>query len=236
MIAATDALLILWNDYSGDKSGYNVWHTREHVLQRLTLPGFVSTRRYVRDAGPLPQFMTLYWLAASEALQSDEYSHLLNSPSPWTLSMRNNLTDIMRRGCSRVYHAGHGIGGEVAVKLLQKEQATHATLAEFMGGPAGLAMNSFTLATFNAHIPELPFTAEPAAGEKTATEFLMIESFDGEMLSALLPELDAIIGKADAQADPWTRYRLAFVAGDEDAEAIATTSATWMKKEWDTAQ
>jgi len=165
--------------------------------------------------------MTLYWLSAPEALQSGEYTTLLSSPSRWTLSMRTNMEDLIRLGCSQVTHAGQGIGGEVAVKILSPGQATYATLAEFMEGPSGLAMNSFTLAAFNTEIPELPFTTEARAGNNPPSEFLMVESFDGDMLTALLPELDAKVGNAKAPADPWTRYRLAFVAGEEDALAVA---------------
>lgn len=217
MIPATDALLILWNDYSGDEADYNAWHTREHVLERLTLPGFVSARRYVRECGPLAQYMTLYWLSAPAALQSSEYSKLLNSPSRWSLTMREGFENVMRRGCANVIRAGHGIGGEVAVKLCKEKQVAQTALTNFMDKPAGLSMNSFTLAAFDAELPDLPFTAEAPVENNSPTAFLMVESFDQEMLTGLLPELDAEISQTASPTNPWTRYRLAYVVGEEEA-------------------
>jgi hypothetical protein len=73
-------LLSLWNGVdAGRRAEYDLWHTREHVPERLAVPGILRARRYRRGEGPLPEFLTLCELETNAVLASALYRALLDS-------------------------------------------------------------------------------------------------------------------------------------------------------------
>ena len=72
-----------------EEAAWNDWHTRLHVPDVLTQPGFVSAAKYKLDTsnGDWSQYLTLYELASREALdiylkseavtrlRADHYAH-----------------------------------------------------------------------------------------------------------------------------------------------------------------
>lgn len=216
MIKNSDALLALWNSSSSGREEYQSWHSREHVLERLTVPGILSVRRYVKMDGVLPDFLTLYWLTNIDVLESTDYLKLIQNPSEWSRNMRGGLTDVMRHGCADVRHFGRGIGGHVAVKLAPFETISRA-LTNGLDGPG---VTSVTVARMVSGFPDLPFAAATQARVADNDGILLVESFDAQMLEEHLPNVDREL--AAASAPHWTTYRLAFLAGEEDAVAVKT--------------
>lgn len=223
MIKSSNALLALWNGCSARADEYNTWHTREHVLERLTLPGFLSVRRYVKETGPLPDYLTLYWLSGREALESRAYLELLHSPSGWSRTMRNGLTDVLRQACVDVSHSGRGIGGSVLVKLVRYGPEITAAVSNLMQTSEGSAITSLTLGRFKPNFADLPFETASYDPPQEADAFIMLEGFDGPMLQNLSRDLEERSPTPHA-AMPWTQYRLAFLAGHEDAVASGEAS------------
>jgi hypothetical protein len=79
-------MLGIWNDIDpGDEREFNDWYTREHLPERLAIPGFRRGRRYVRweDEQPSAQkYLTLYETESVETLASAPYlDRLDNRPS-----------------------------------------------------------------------------------------------------------------------------------------------------------
>jgi hypothetical protein len=50
--------LVIWHDVR-DETGCNEWHSREHMIERVAVPGFRRGLRYVAVAGS-PKYMNLY--------------------------------------------------------------------------------------------------------------------------------------------------------------------------------
>lgn len=75
---------------------YEAWHGIEHVPERLTMPGFLGARRFVRGHGAGSHFLTLYDIEAPDALDTPEYRHLLANPSPASRRMRPLMGDFRR--------------------------------------------------------------------------------------------------------------------------------------------
>ncbi len=113
------AFLALWNERAASRDDYDVWHTREHVPQRLTIPGILAGQRYSDGDGPLPSYFTLYPLADLQVLESSQYRSVVERPTPWSLSMRPAMSDWYRQGCQTAVSLGGGIGGCLGVILLQ---------------------------------------------------------------------------------------------------------------------
>ena len=50
--------LVIWHDVQ-DETDYNEWHSKEHMLERVAVPGFRRGLRYVALAGS-PKYLNLY--------------------------------------------------------------------------------------------------------------------------------------------------------------------------------
>lgn len=100
------ALLALWNGVlPALEAEYEDWHAREHVPERLTVPGLLWGRRYRRiDAAtaddPVPRYLTLYGLRTAAVLDSAPYQRLLREPTPASQRMRPALTQLSRWVCT----------------------------------------------------------------------------------------------------------------------------------------
>lgn len=116
---AATALLALWNDVDPLREAeYNEWHAREHVPERLTVPGMVWALRYIRvEAGPTPRYLTLYGLRDTDVLDSAEYRRLLAEPSPASRAMRPALRNIARWVCRLELDQGIDLFERLDVRL-----------------------------------------------------------------------------------------------------------------------
>lgn len=102
------ALLALWNDVApGMEAEYEDWHAREHVPERLTVPGMLWGRRYAdtRPSGG-PRYLTLYGLRDVAVLDGEPYQRLLREPTPTSARMRPALRHVIRWVCSLHEDAG----------------------------------------------------------------------------------------------------------------------------------
>lgn len=101
MPEAATALLALWNDVDPAREAeYEQWHAREHVPERLTVPGMLwALRLRAVGAGTLPRYLTLYGLRDQGVLESAPYRRLLAEPTPASRSMRPALRHIARWVC-----------------------------------------------------------------------------------------------------------------------------------------
>ena len=221
MIKSSNAVLALWNGTTAEPGEYNTWHTQEHVLERLTVPGFLSARRYVRERGSLPEYFTMYWLAESGPLRSRDYFKLLESPSGQSERMRNGLTDVLRKVCVDVSYSGRGIGGAAAIKLLTFSPAIIPRLRAFWDRQQGQAITSLTFGVFEMGITDLPFKTDSYLLPDTTNSFLLVEGFDSAMLAGNLEAMDQFLHESLGSVTQWTNYRLAFVVGNEDALATS---------------
>ena len=79
-----DAALGIWMDV--DPAGlddFNAWYRRQHLPERLSVPGFLRGRRY-QTTGEGPVYFTLYETADAAVLSSAAYLERLNNPTDWT--------------------------------------------------------------------------------------------------------------------------------------------------------
>ena len=120
MALSGTAFLALWNDRAEDRADYEAWHSREHIPERLGIPGILAGRRFVDGDGPLPAYFTIYALADLEVLSSPAYAAVVGQPTPWSRSMRPALSRMYRRGCSTQLSLGAGVAGHLAATLLRR--------------------------------------------------------------------------------------------------------------------
>lgn len=119
------AFLALWNDIAPARDAeYNLWHTREHVPERATVPGILSGRRYLAPQAEMYRYFTLYELESFAVLESAAYKTLVDNPTPWSRSMRPDLRNFVRYPCRTLASIGRGMGG--AATTLRFSRANEA--------------------------------------------------------------------------------------------------------------
>lgn len=106
--------LAVWNDIApGGDAEFNHWHTREHVPERVSVPGFLRGRRYVALSGS-PKYFTLYETESVETLASPAYLARLDDPTSWTRRALPLFKNTIRTACRVTHSLGQGFGGMLA--------------------------------------------------------------------------------------------------------------------------
>ncbi len=114
------AFLGLWHDIQPEaQAEYDEWHTREHMPERLALPGFLMGRRLVDRNAETLRYGTIYEATSVEAFRSPEYLARLNAPSAWSAKMMPFFRNMLRVSCERVATSGPCDGGAMmTVRLM----------------------------------------------------------------------------------------------------------------------
>ncbi|BDA86487.1 hypothetical protein Sa4125_40290 [Aureimonas sp. SA4125] len=221
---AGGGVLAIWNGIADEaEADFLSWHVREHIPERVAVPGFLRGRRYVAVRGE-PKYFNFYETDTPAALSSPAYIERLNAPSEWTKRVVRHFRQTSRTACSLVYSAGEGDGAFVATLRM----ATRAAPEEFLGRlTAGLENLRDQRGVVGVHLlrgeagSDGGATAEKALrGEpdQTAAWILLAEATNPEPLEAILTgELDVLLGTVEATCPPEDRgiYRLQYSLGRE---------------------
>lgn len=212
------ALIALWNDRADHRADYDIWHTREHVPQRLSVPGFVSARRYGEGDGKLPPYLTLYALTGTQVLTSEPYRQLLRDPTPWSLSMRPDFARFLRLACNLRASRGGGLGGW-ALAALAREAATATSLDPALEELSRLpGITAIHYAAVDRDSPGVPFGIDQEAG-CDADGVLIVEGYKSDLIRNARPDIDARLAPSLA-LEKHTLYRLAFSLEAQDLASL----------------
>jgi hypothetical protein len=106
------AFLAIWHDIErGAEPEFERWHTREHMPERIGIPGFLLARRYVDWSRPKHGCFTLYDGAHIETFRSPGYLARLNDPTEWSKRVHPIFRNFIRGACVVRAAMGEGIGG-----------------------------------------------------------------------------------------------------------------------------
>ncbi len=125
------AVVLIWNDVlpQGRDIFYD-WHDKEHIPERLDIPGFLRGRRY-RKPGHSPEWLTIYEADELQVLVSPEYLARLNSPTPRTANALQYFKNTSRAVCKAVHSMGASTGGYVLAMRLDVSAAQSDEMCRF---------------------------------------------------------------------------------------------------------
>jgi hypothetical protein len=104
-------VVAIWHDLlPAAKEEFYEWHSREHMPERVGIPGFRRGRRYLAVSGA-PEFFNLYEADSAEVLVGQDYLNRLNAPTPWTQRVVPSFRNVARSVCRVVSTTGTGSGG-----------------------------------------------------------------------------------------------------------------------------
>jgi len=133
MSLAGQAVVAIWNGIAPEgRTEFYEWHNREHMPERVGIPGFRRGRRYIAKYGT-PEFFTLYEADSAEVLVGQDYLNRLNNPTPWTQKVPPTYFRDTARGICRVkFSQGLGQGGCILTLRLDPEAGREAELEKYL--------------------------------------------------------------------------------------------------------
>jgi hypothetical protein len=118
MALAGQGVLAIWNGIADEaEADFAAWHVREHIPERVAVPGFLRGRRYVAEVGA-PRYFNFYETETPETLVAPAYLERLNAPSDWTRRVVRHFRDTSRTVCSVAASLGMGDGAFVGTVRL----------------------------------------------------------------------------------------------------------------------
>ena len=136
-------ILAIWNDCAPD--GYDHferWYIREHLQERVGVPGFRFGRRYEAVSGADRRFFAFYEVDSPDVLSSKAYVDRLEAPTPWTLEAMKAFRNMVRTVCDLRAAAGDLIGSHAVVLRADGAMAPTpdaAKLVESLAAEPGVA-------------------------------------------------------------------------------------------------
>jgi hypothetical protein len=209
------AVLALWNGVDpARRHEYDAWHTREHVAERIAVPGMLGARRYVRSSGRLPEYLTLYSLDDTGVLQSEAYHSLLENPTPRSQAMRPSFRGFMRLCCRRLLSIGGGLGGAIAALVVDEDVDLRAPTIkrELEKLLMEDAITAAHVLERDPAIADVPFAIGGDSPDFPRAGAILLESYDENELGRLLPGIRSALtrlGMGEA-GKTLTTYRLAY--------------------------
>lgn len=166
-----------------DETDYLHWLTREHVQERLSVPGFLAARIFRTQAGGRGRFFIFYRLRDAGVVASPGYLARLNAPTPWSQRIMPKLKNFMRGG-GVIVRESAGEGGFAAPVLFARE-----ALPQYLEAAAGIASADRMAATrifeTDRAASEIA-TSEKSmrAGDASFEAMLLVEALDERMLAS----------------------------------------------------
>ncbi len=133
MSLAGQAVVAIWNGIAPEgRIEFFEWHNREHMPERVGIPGFRRGRRYIAQYGK-PEFFTLYEADSAEVLVGQDYLNRLNNPTPLTQRVPPKFFRDTARGICRVkLSLGVGQGGFMLTLQFGAEDGREAELEKHL--------------------------------------------------------------------------------------------------------
>lgn len=118
-----------------DERDFNEWYNREHIDERINLPGFHRARRYVAVRAT-PKYLATYECDTVADLATPDYLHVLANQTPWSKSVMARFTHFQRLTLRIQVDQTRGVGGSLAVVHFVPDPRRRRALAEWLSEQA----------------------------------------------------------------------------------------------------
>jgi hypothetical protein len=132
MAESSKGMLLVWVDIAQpEQDDFNEWYDREHLHDRVSVPGFLNGRRFQALSGG-PEFLAVYETREPATFTSAAYQDRLQHPTPWTHRVMPHFRNTIRGVCEQTVRAGHGTGGILATLRLSPAAARRRALRQWL--------------------------------------------------------------------------------------------------------
>ena len=186
MDTRANGMLLVWTGVEpAAEEDFNAWYDREHMAERLAVPGFLSARRYRAVTGDPPYFAA-YDTESAEVLFSPAYLERLNNPTPWTERVMAAFRDTVRSVCRIAGEEGNEEPGAALTLRIVPAPGRHESLREALLDRLAPAPASARIRLCEAVQGSGETKEESLRGKDAGTTFaLLLEGADAAALEAL---------------------------------------------------
>jgi len=116
-VSQQPAQLFVWTDIDpAFEADFNRWYDREHMAERVALPGFRWARRYCATKGR--RYLALYRTESLSAFTSPAYAEAFANQTNWSKKNLARMVDPMRRVGPVAFERGQGTGAAIGLITL----------------------------------------------------------------------------------------------------------------------
>ena len=209
------AFLAIWNDVTpGWDDEFNLWHTREHIPERVGVEGFLRGRRGVDWQGKGQRYFMLYEAEDLEVFRGPSYLQRLNNPSPWTQQVMPEFRNFVRGACRPLVSGGLGLGGAMATLRFGQVAAGTKLVRlapDILDLPGITAVHIGEAEDAVTNQPTNERQMREATDDDTFAALVIIEGLGRRELEAQLPTIQAGMAERAAEEPEVGIYETAFV-------------------------
>ena len=126
-LAGKGMLLTSMDIDAADEAEFNRWYDREHLEERVAIPGFLEARRYVAHKAS-PKYLCLYSTVDFEVLDSPAYRTALASQTAWSKANIARFKNMIRAVARITISRGKGRGAALGIIRLRPAAGNEANL------------------------------------------------------------------------------------------------------------
>lgn len=200
--------LCIWTDVDPEHElDFNRWYDREHMQERLAIPGFQSARRFRAMNASARPYLALYCTDDIGVFTSAAYRQAFANQTEWSLRNFARMRNNQRRVGRLTVEFGDGEGGALALFVLPAGQVDTPALRELLGGAA--AADHVIRASLLETDTGLSTPLKPDAVPAPADGLVMIEATRADVAQAQAAALASSTGQPAAEISVFqTLWRL----------------------------
>jgi hypothetical protein len=189
--ASRGALLLVWTDIPADVDAeFNDWYNREHLRERIEVPGFVRARRFAALSGR-PKYVALYEVETADVLRSEAYLGFKKVRDARTIHFTRLFSNTIKATCDITLRSGIGEGAFLVLQPITIDALRRDTFRRHLQDrlfPEMVRSAGVMAATLVEHNTRLRDTAAPHD----------VRTQDRHLESAIILEATSEVGVATA--------------------------------------
>lgn len=116
-------MLAIWTDVEpSHEDDFNRWYDREHMQERVAIPGFRYARRFKCVEGLPRRYLALYTTSDIAVFGSEPYRRAFANQSEWSRRNFARMVSTQRRVGELVVESGEGEGGLLSLFVLPEDR------------------------------------------------------------------------------------------------------------------
>ncbi|WP_028219651.1 DUF4286 family protein [Paraburkholderia oxyphila] len=169
--------LCIWTDTDPHtEADFNAWYDREHMQERVAIPGFRHARRFLANDGSARRYLALYVTASLDVFRSDAYRQAFTLQTDWSMRNFARMSDTQRRVGELAFEAGAGEGGHAAIFVAPPHSvAATAWRNEAQAATQTPGIHAVRVFVTDASLSAPLATRDGAAAEATQDALVIVE-------------------------------------------------------------